>query len=326
MLFPCLAAQLCCTDGAIEGLQTAGRECSETAVNTRALAADAYRKGETAVKYSVEVKETLASFGGGSNIGPDTFHNVIKLVQDDKAKQTLDLATEMDDMAATIMKQAIDMTAQMQRGIDSLPEAVRDELQQEEEDAVKTRGGIGGDGNYVNKDADDDDMTALTELLEVDSDIDEVERSSRNVGDIDIFTAAVKGRDAYESVAKKEVHCQQIFGKMQKVCDSVVRIAQALAGGDCLGQTMALAAGAPGMFKCIRLTTLLQKAAEAARKLIQAVIKFVRQTWNAFKNFAGEFEAAKRLGRFVNRINPFNRNNNDRGGTERPRLDFGGGS
>lgn len=286
-LLPCLTASLCGGGefGDIEKFRDAGQECRSLAQETVELSDAARNKGATAVTCSRDLQETLESFG--DDVGPNSFVHIQKLVQDDKAKQTLDVVGQMDGLAQECAGKASAMIDALNRSIESLPDIVKEELKEEE----KSRS-LG------------DDETEVTELIDVDRDVEDLETCTRSARSMNIFSASTKGRDTFDAVTEKEIKCQTIFGKIKELAAAVYRIASSLAGGNCCEQLKAMAMGAKEIFQCIRLSKLIQQAAAAVRKLIRAIIHFIKLSWGKFKDFIGEFDAAKKIGRFVSNLNP----------------------
>jgi hypothetical protein len=315
MLFPCLAYALC-VEGDMSLLKQSGLECHDTAVQSNQVATTAKTKANVAIGNTLEIKELLASFG--TRIDLQTFHKIQELVQQKKARETIAICTEMDDLALQLARHAGDMISSLQKGIDSLPESIRDELQEEEEQEeqakMKSRA---GDGGTTNGEDDDDDAAALTALLHVDIDIDEMTTNTRGIEKVNIFTAAQNGRDAYQKVADKETTCRDIFAKISNVGTTIARISKAFAansGASCCEQLQAISAGVKELFTCLRLSKLVQAAAAALGRLVQAIAQFLTSSWQAFQGFLAEFDAAKRMGRLFQNINPIKKLNNSSAG------------
>jgi hypothetical protein len=288
MLVPCTVVSLCCGYKGGE-FREMGRECGKLASETAELAVSARSKGERAISDSNDVGGTLTSFG---KVNADTFVKIKGLINDDKAQEMASLAGDMEELADGITEKADAMMEAVQRGIDSLPDPIKDEITEK----------------YAAEDNDDDDeeMASARELLDVDSDLQEVETSSRSVGSMNIFTAAVQGQEAFGVVTEKENVCMAMFDKIRGLTEKLIRLCRALAVGTCCEQLRAAAAGAKELFQCLRLSKLIKLLAQAAKKLIQAIARFVKLSWEKFRGFLAEFDAAKRLGRFLEKVNPMN--------------------
>jgi hypothetical protein len=313
MMFPCLAAALC-LEGDMSALKKSGLDCHEIAVKSNEVSTTARDKADVAIANTNDIKNLLASFG--TRIDLNTFRKIQDLVQQKKARETIQICTEMDDLALQLASQAGEMMTCLQTGIDNgLPQSIRDELQEEDNQQEQTRttgsraagAAAAGDGNDDNDDDADADATALTALLNVDTDLDDMATNTRGIEKVNIFTAAQNGTNFYRGVEEKEMTCRDIFEKISSVGTSIARIAKAFsasAGASCCEQLQAIGAGVKELFKCLRLAKLVQAAAAAVGRLIQAISQFLTSSWQNFQGFLAEFDAAKRMGRLFQNVNP----------------------
>jgi hypothetical protein len=305
---------LCCTTD-LNGVTSACRECSTSADEIVQLSETARSNGETAIQYVQHVQQVLASLKDIQCLNPDTFMQFKSLVDDDggRAKKTLEGVNQMDDLALACVQKARGISDSLQRGVDALPAQVKDDLMEDASQGIsssinnnqarslETVGG--GRGAGLTDDADDDER-ALAKLLDVDENVTEVENSTRGVGDLSLFSVAVKGRGIFEGLSSKNALCTQIFERIQSVATTISRICAAFAGGNCCLQLQAVTVGAGDLVKCIRLSNLIQRAAEAAGKLIRAIVSFFRAVGDKFRGCLDEFDAAKKIGNFVKDHNP----------------------
>ena len=68
----------------------------------------------------------------------------------------------------------------------------------------------------------------------------------------------------------------------------------------------ALASGLAGLFRCRYLVNLLSRMAAAVLRLVKAMGELIQLVWSHVQGFLGEFDAAKKLGRFAkNQIRNF---------------------
>jgi hypothetical protein len=212
-------------------------------------------------------------------------------------------------MAVQILAQAEDMKQALTRGIDSLPDDVKEEY--EAAAAVATTDARSGsaaasDRDRAIQDDDDDAQLEIVKLLDVDQDIAELENScnqSREGGELNIFSAATTGSAVFAQTASKGNLCQSLFAQMKDLCGTVTKLAKALVlDNNCCARAVAIAAGVASLFRCRSLVNLLAKAAQAAQRLIQAIGNLIKQAWQRFLGFTQEFQAAKKLGKFVNGV------------------------
>ena len=279
-MLSCLGRTVC-FNADIGGLQSAGSDCRRLAGETSELCERARNKGEAVSGLSQDVRDTLQGFG--EKIDASSFLKIKELVEDDKTKETMTLASDMDDMAKECITKSKEMSNAMSQGVESLPDPVKSEIEQET----------------------DSEDSEIAEILHIDKDIEEVETCTKSIRSMNLFTAASSGKSAFDSLANKSQLCSTIFDKIKGLAQSVARISEALISGSCCAQIRAIASEARDMFKCIHLSNLIAKAAEAVRRLIRAIINLIKTSWKKFQGFMKEFQAAKRIGRFVNRPNPF---------------------
>jgi len=316
MTLLCLSVTLCCDSGSLEGLRLASAECATAAAECRDVADDAASKGRDAVRHSNDVRNALSSL---KKVDLSTLGTIHELVRDKKVRQVADIVGEMDDIAGTAADKASRMTESIRSAIESLPDYLKEELAAEEKDeAAASAASRSASSGAATENDDDDDEVAVARLLEsIDAEVDDVEVSARSMERVDIFSAAVEGVRDFDTVSSKETTCATIFERIKSMSASILRLMSAFAGsGGCCEQAHAINAGLADLFKCARLSELIRSAAEAARKLLCAIGSFFKRSWTSFQNFVEQFEAAKRLGKFINGINPMNlfknnSNNND---------------
>jgi hypothetical protein len=300
-------ATLCCTAD-INGLTAASRECGASADEITQLSTTARSNGEAAVQYVQHVQQVLAGLRDVRGLDPSTFAKFRSLVDDDgRAKKVLDGVGQMDDLALACVSKAKGISESLKRGVDALPAQLKDEVLESENQGNSSSGNqarsLEGGGGGIPEDADDDER-ALAQLLDVDENVAEVETSTRGVADLNLFSVALKGRGVFEGLSSKNAVCAQIFERIQSVAATISRICAAFAGDNCCMQLRAVTAGAGDLVKCIRLSDLIQRAAEAAGKLIRAIVGFFRAVGEKFRGFLDEFDAAKKIGNFVSDHNP----------------------
>jgi phage-related protein len=267
-----------CGDTDLEGLRSAGSDCHRLAAETVELSVSTKTKCQNVIDFAQDVKATLT--GIGPKLAPSTYTTIMEY--HDKMTETMTLAREMDDMAQECVNKSSEMTQAMQRGVDSLPKATKSEMEDD-------------------KDSEDENDV---KLLDVDKDIEELEKCTSSLQNTNLFSAASSGTRAFQGLANKGELCKTMFERVEELSASIARITQAFMQQSCCAQMTAVLSEAKNMLRCIRLSTLMQKIAEAARRLIQAIFNLLNMAWSKFKDFLDEFEAAKKIKNFVNSINP----------------------
>jgi hypothetical protein len=260
----------------LNGLQSAGNECRALAEQTSMLSATARNKGQSVVDYTREVRDTLKNFG--TKMDASTFVSIKALIENNKMTEAKTAASEMNDIAMECVNKSKAMAAAMQKGVKSLPDPVKDDL----EDAKR--------------DTDDEDVT---EILDIHQDIQDLDNCTRDIKQMNLLSAARSGADAFLGLAEKQEACRNMFSKMKDLSASVVRLSEAFMEQNCCIRMRAMPSQANDMLKCIRLSGLITKIAEAVRTLIKAILRFLGAAWEKIKGFLDEFQAAKKIKTFV---------------------------
>lgn len=286
-----------CLHGDLEGLQRAIREGSEQADSLSQQTSSARQQTKAALQRSQRIIDTLQSIQ--PTLNPSVLVKIKELLE--MGKDEKEMILKLHGTAQNAVNASQSLTASLQRGIDSLPQALREEtLPAETNDAASP-------STPRNSTTEDPDETVLRQLLDhLDDDLSETETLSRGVESIDIFTAASRGKDAYRSVLlQKQTVCLQLFDHIQSLASKIQQLSQSLLTGTCCDQFTALMSAADALLQCRQWSRVIQRATEAARRLLDAVVTFVQKAWDKFSGFLQEFDAAKKLGRFVSNIRPF---------------------
>jgi hypothetical protein len=317
----CLAAAqffLCGSVGDSSGIRDACRECMTLAQDTQTVTDHAQSQGQLAVTYSRDICTVLEQLRPPQhrNEWSALFVQIQDLIREQKARKTIAIVTEMDDMALDIFHKTVQLQSSLQKGIDTLPDLVKDELEQEEleqnnhPNTTGTNNARSMEGNQNNpnlmvREGDDDAVQALSQqLLSMDDDIDEMNTNTRSFGDqVTLFTASQTGRSLYETLTQKQSIVVQVFQNMKHLLQSILRILQVFVQDtesvSCCDRLQALSRGVRELFTCRRYIQWMHRAAEKVRSMIEAIGKFVSASWNQLQQFGNQFQAAKRIGSFI---------------------------
>jgi hypothetical protein len=279
MLLSCICGTLC-GETDLKGLRAAGSDCHRLAGETVELAVGTKTKCQSVIDFAQHVKATLTGIGI-TKMDPSSFMAIMEY--QDKMKDTMDLAGEMDDLAGQCVVKSTEMSGAMQRGVDSLPQVTRDEI-------AETTGGD-----------DESDM----KLLDLDKDIEEIENCTEGLRTMDIFSVATSGSRAFGSLVNKGEVCKKMLDRVEELSTSIARITQAFMQQSGCAQIQAALSETKNMLRCISLSNLMTKIAKAARRLIQAIFNLLSVAWDKFKVLLEQFGAAKKIKNFVNGISPF---------------------
>jgi hypothetical protein len=273
---PCVAAAN--TD--LEGLMGASTDGKRLAEETIELCISTQNKGRSVLDFA---QETQSSLRGLTSVKPAKFMTIMKLLDDDKRKELLGMVTGMDDLAIECSSKATAMQGAMQRGINSLPDVVKE-------------------NNGEEVDTDHEAEEDVSDYFE--SDITDLEECTASLRTMNLLTATTKGTRAFESLVNKSGVCQTVFEKIKELCASVARLSQNFMMDGCCAQIQAGISSLKEMMRCLRLTNIIQALADAGRRMIEAFIDLIKVAWEKFGNFVEEFEAAKKLKTWVDGLNP----------------------
>jgi hypothetical protein len=277
MLLSCICGTLC-GETDFEGLRAAGSDCHRLAAETCELAVSTETKCQNVIDFAQDVMANL--IGIGTKMNPSSLMAIMEY--QDKMKDTMAIAGEMDALAGQCVNKSTEMSRAMQRGVDSLPQVTKGEIEQM--DTVEAS-----------------DM----KLIDLDKDIEEIENCTESLRNMDIFSAASSGSSAFGGLVNKGGLCKVMFERVEELSTSIARITQAFMQQSGCAQIQAAVSEAKNMLRCISLSSLMTKIAEAARRLIQAIFDLLSTAWNKFKDLLEQFGAAKKIKNFVNGIKPF---------------------
>lgn len=310
---------LCChgADDAAQTVVDVSSQVSGEVTQVQSLCTSARTTGESFVTTSRDLGHDLGALMGKTNtnnnnksaLDASVFVKLRDLVQKNQTRQARDQLSGLMALAEQILQRAGNMEQSIQEGIESLPDFVQEEYNAKGDDAGKEQqqhqqqqqSRSLGMGDEVGDEAE------LEELLNVDADIAELENSCRTATrgggtGLTLFSASTLGQAVFEGTTAKGVHCQTLLDKMRELCAAVSNVMQALAaenGMNCCVRMQALASGLAGLFRCRYLVNLLRRMAAAVLRLVKAIGDLIQLVWSRVQGFLGEFDAAKKLGRFA---------------------------
>jgi len=294
----------CWQVGAAGALARASPEVIKSSNELSEASNEGYTKGTLALQYTKDVADLLQGFqGGGGGIYVNTFAQIKELIEQKKARKAYALAKEMDDVALNMTTKA-NHTTKILNDVahEVIPENVREDMEGATDPNIKTRGGPGGTGGDNNMMVEDEEASALVELLgHGDSDVEEVHSNTRSMEQVDVFTAGSTGHDAFSKVANKENVAVKIFKEIKSVADAIGRTLAVVAGdGSSLcTRFMGAMSGVDALFKALRLSKLIEKALDTVRRILEAFMGFINTSWDKFQKFIDQFDAGKKLEKFA---------------------------
>lgn len=304
-LFPC--RQICNPScgwqlEARRRLQSTGPESAIPAEQMRSLGTEACTKGELVVSNTQDVFEVLRSFGidGPAKVlSAKTFQSIRQLIQEKKARKALSTVGELDDLAVQMMGEATTLSKILQETVDSLPTGVKNDLATSSGGTTSNNTMQRGLGDQ--EDEEESDVALLKTLVDhAEEDIDEVQVQTRGISDdFTIFNAGKRGTEAFGKMTQKGQVAVELFQSIGVVASKIVSVVVAFVTGGCCDQLRAIGDALRELWKCVRWTELIQRAISAVQRLLKASTQFFQTSWDRITGFLDEFDAAKKVGRFV---------------------------
>ena len=244
----------------IKGIKRAGSQCHEAARETSTLCNSTVAKARDMVEFGLDIKSTLDDLGGREGgIDASTFATIQDLMDGDKIKAAMKLAGEMDELALKCVDQSVKMIDAIEVGIDELPDILEKRVDKRM-DKAKEEGSREGD----------------PELPNIDTDIEELERTIEAVRDVNLFTAMKSGRKAFDGLTSKGELCKDMFDTVRVFAEDVSAVSEAIKNfqlGNMIGKIRDLV---KDIWRCLRLSDLIRSFADAVGKLIKWFIRLFK--------------------------------------------------
>lgn len=279
-------------------ITSAVRKCYTLAEKCIPVATVASDRGMALLSLSGDCKSEMRGFGDASSEAPKIYLKIKHLLDDTKILETIEDCKEMRTMAKDILGHSEEMSSVLEKAIDSLPEDMQDE---EEDDQPKTRSIL----TQTIEDEDDDDTKELLALLShVDNDIEEVYSSSNQTrGGLDIFTASTMGSKVFEMTNSKGKVATDLFVQMKSLSTVLAElVGSMLAETACCTKIQAAVKSVSTLLRCRKLVRVLVRAGKAVQQLTEALQNLVDTAWKKMNGFFEQFAAAKKLGKFVSDV------------------------
>lgn len=261
-------------------LFNAGTQATKLAEELMQLSSNTQTRSLNVLGFAGEIKESFS--GLNSKLDPSTFKKIMEVLNGNKMKETMKLASEMDDLALECVNKSISMKETVTRGTASLPSSLKDERSSDDTDVE--------DGEQ--------------ELADIGRDITDLEGCVSSLRTMNIFSAATKGKSAFDGLLSKKSVIETTFQRIKDLCALVARASQNMVSETCCGQIQAGIDAVKSMFKSLRLSNLIEKLTEAGKRLLDAIKDLIVVAWEKFQGFAEEFQAGKKIKNFINGINP----------------------
>lgn len=264
-----------CADPEMSGLLMAGMQTTRLAEEMMELSIATQARGQKVVDL---VHEIQGAFSGlNRKLNAASFQAVMNTLNGDKMKDTIALAGEMDDLALDCVNKSTQMKETMMQGTRSLQATAK------------------GDDSAYDTDSEEGDQ----ELADLEADIIEIEQCNKDIHTMNLFSATTKGTRAFQALGDKGCVIQKTFGRIQELCASITMAAQTVVSENCCSQLKAGIDTIKAMLKSVRLSNLVTKLTEAAKRLIYAMKSLVLVAFEKFQDFAEQFQAGRKIKNWV---------------------------
>jgi len=303
-----MVSLVCCNSDSAQTIVDLSCDIGGKAEQTAALCSTARETGATFVSTSRDIGGDLEQFGDAKKLlDPTVFVKLRDFVQKNQTRSAMEEIQGMGALAQQILEQAEKMDESLTKGLDSLPDDLTEEYANEPDDT--TAGTSSSTPKQQSRSlgvGDEVDEEELEQLLNVDIDIAELENSATQTtrggpgGEgLSLFSASTMGRSVFEGTAAKGERCQVLYDKMRELCGAVTNLTRVIVAENCCARWKAIASGLASLFRCRYLVALLRKVASAVLRLVKAIGELIQLVWDRVQGFLGEFDAAKKLGRFA---------------------------
>jgi hypothetical protein len=327
----CAAVQLCLNRDAPRHVAGAARDCadlSHTAATSTCAKAQAL--GATFLDVTREIRDDLKTgFSGKHNLDASVFVKIKDLMEQKKATRALSCLKDMDDLAVSLLQQAQGMHLALNRGIESLPDVIKDEFavvgassaaaahQQSTPPKTATATTTTTADNYRAMDPSDDDETTRhsrdqepfggndaelvrslqgamatldDDVVELDNACSTQQQRGSSGGGINLFSAATKGSAVLELTATKGLSCRTLWTQMQELCGTISRVlAQTILSSSSNCCVLAVSV-AGGIASLFRCKSLVQLLLQAAQAVQRLVAALSNLLSSVWQRFQGFFD------------------------------------
>jgi hypothetical protein len=237
---------------AFKTIQEKGTECQQVARETMELCETTKEKGDAMVAFGSEIQSTLQTFSSG--VDASALETIKDLTDGDKLKAAMEIAQSMDEIALKCIDKSVKMIDIMEDAIDDLPDPLEKMIEQAAE-----------------KQGKEEDDIALS-LEDLDKDIEDVKSCIDAMQHFNIATAFKIGLQAFEQLSAKAKKSRSMFESIKGFSKDVDEITEDFKTLD----VVSLSSKIKGILRCISLSEVMRKFAEATKKIIQVIIELFK--------------------------------------------------
>ena len=247
-LFQSLAERISALWAALAFAKDCMEHCVEYINKARALCGTAKDRSLALIEESRDIKDTLAAVG---DINMSSSRAVQELTSGGKIQNAIDLAKSMDDLVLECSAKTTSMVDRVGEGFASIPEILTQGMEpstsgQKEEDP---------------------------EPVDVQGDIEELERAQQAVASANVVSAARAGMAGFSSVSSKATSCGELLQVVQSFAvDSIATIESFLGTWDLEAATRKILE----MCRLVSLGNLIKHFASQIKRLAIAMIDLMK--------------------------------------------------
>jgi hypothetical protein len=268
----------CCSpraDPKTKALLVASMQASHLAEEVLKLSVTTQTRGLQVVGMANNVKSTLSEFKHHLNVS--SFKALMDALDAEKMKEAIAVVMEMDKLALDCLTRSTEMKDKAMEGTRSLSPD-----QYEKQTGYET-------------DSEEGDQ----DLADLETAIVEIERCNKDIHSMNLFSAASKGTRAFQVLSDKGTIIQKTFARIQDLCNSIVVATHSVVSENCFSMLTSGVNTIKAMVDSLRLSNLLTKLAQAAKRLIHAMKSLVMVAIEKFQDFTQQFRAGRKIKRFT---------------------------
>ncbi|KAL3941363.1 MAG: hypothetical protein SGARI_000629 [Bacillariaceae sp.] len=261
------------------GLLESGKETSRLAQELVELSNATQEKDRSLMNFAKAEGDGCRGLGDANVLKPGIFHKLVDLVDDNKISDTIQTVKAMKENTHQCLDKSVELSKSIQTSIDCLPEDMKQiedkpdgDVSEEEEEVEEEQG-----------------------MLDLEQEISDLKECTDGIRSMNIFNAAHKGTKGFVGLAKECQFLDDMFDRMKELSSKVAEISQSFMVESCCAQVVAGVSSLSDLKRCLKLSTVITKFADASKRLVDAILEMVEAIKAAFAQFIPQFEAAKKI-------------------------------
>jgi hypothetical protein len=262
----------------ISGLFESGKETSRLAQELVELTSATQEKDRSLLDFAQTERDGCRGLGDVNVLKPDIFLKLVDLVDDHKIAKTIQTVTEMKDNTQLCLDKSVELSKSIQRSIDCLPDNMKHVKE-------KPAGDV----------SDLEEVDEEQGMIDLEQEIADLKECTKGIQSMNIFNAAHKGTKGFVGIVKESQFLDEMFDRIKELSKKVAEISQSFMVDSCCAQVVAGISSLSDLKRCLKLSTVITKFADASKRLVEAILEMVEAIKTAFAQFIPQFQAAKKL-------------------------------